>query len=77
MMTFVLRFGVHDVKAHVTREPAGPFLRGAPGAGMRPSALPSPLFPRAAGIGGGGAVIARAAVGPPGGLRAQTNFYLE
>lgn len=27
MMTSVLHFGVHDVKAHVTREPAGSFLR--------------------------------------------------
>lgn len=77
MMTSVLHFGVHDVKAHVTREPAGPFLRGAPGAWMRLSTLPSPLFSRAGGVGDGALVIAQAAVGPMSRLGASPIFYLE
>lgn len=72
-----IRLVVLDVKAHVAPEPAGSFLRGAPGAGMRPSALPFPLFPRAGGGGGVALVIARAAVGPMSRLGARSNFYLE
>ncbi len=68
MMTSVLRFGVLDVKAHVTPEPAGPFLRGAPGAWMRLSTLPFPLFSLPGGVGDGALVIARAGEGPLGGL---------